>query len=190
VVEELPTLGAVNPGSWFLGGDSGAAEKNGGWFINEKGAAVMMSWAFALFVLGRFSGAMLLARFQAHRMLALYAAINAVLMVAVIAHLGWLSLAAVLLSFFFMSIMFPTIFALGIFGLGDRSKWASSFIVMAILGGAVMPKLMGWLGDLHGMSLGFVMPLGCFAVVGIYGFLWPRLSGAEGLVGVKTGSGH
>ena len=57
--------------------------------------------------------------------------------------LGWLSVACVFLSYFFMSIMFPTIFALGIFGLGARAKKASAFIVMAIMGGAILPKLMG-----------------------------------------------
>ena len=57
--------------------------------------------------------------------------------------LGWLSVVCVFLSYFFMSIMFPTIFALGIFGLGERAKKASAFIVMAIMGGAILPKLMG-----------------------------------------------
>jgi len=85
--------------------------------------------------------------------------------------------ACVFLSYFFMSIMFPTIFALGIHGLGLRAKKASAFIVMAIMGGAILPKLMGHVGDLYGMSRAFLVPLGCFAFVSLYGFLWPRLSG-------------
>ena len=88
-----------------------------------------------------------------------------------------------------MSIMFPTIFALGIFGLGSRSKLAASFIVMAIMGGALMPKIMGWLGDTYNMSVGFIMPMGCFAIIAIYGSLWSRLSGSSGIVGIKP-SGH
>jgi FHS family L-fucose permease-like MFS transporter len=111
-------------------------------------------------------------------------------MVVITMKLGWVSVFAVFLSFFFMSIMFPTIFALGIHGLGAKAKLASSFIVMAIMGGAIMPKLMGWLGDTYNMSVSFAMPAGCFAVVAAYGFIWPRLSGSPGLVGVKTQGGH
>jgi len=83
------------------------------------------------------------------------------------------------LSYFFMSIMFPTIFALGIYGLGARAKKASAFIVMAIMGGAILPKVMGAVGDAHGMSAAFVVPLVCFALVAIYGYAWPRLSQAR-----------
>jgi fucose permease len=61
----------------------------------------------------------------------------------VFCRLGWLLVACVFLSFFFMSIMFPTIFALGIFGLGARAKKAAAYIVMAIMGGALLPKVMG-----------------------------------------------
>jgi FHS family L-fucose permease-like MFS transporter len=103
--------------------------------------------------------------------------------------LGWTSVACVFLSYFFMSIMFPTIFALGIHGLGVRAKKASAFIVMAIMGGALLPKVMGHVGDLYGMSRAFSVPLLCFAFVAFYGFSWPRLSGAESLHEVKT-TGH
>ena len=81
-----------------------------------------------------------------------------------------------------MSIMSPTISALGIFGLGEEAKKASSFLVLAICGGAV--------GDAHGMSKAFVVPLLCFAFVGAYGYLWPRLGGHEAMVGVDTTKGH
>jgi FHS family L-fucose permease-like MFS transporter len=94
----------------------------------------------------------------------------------VVFKLGWISVTAVFLSFLFMSIMFPTIFALGIYGLGSQAKKAAGFIVMAIIGGAIMPKLMGHLGDIYNMSVGFLMPMGCFALIALYGYLWPRLS--------------
>ena len=64
-----------------------------------------------------------------------------------------------------MSIMFPTIFALGIFGLGARAKKASAFIVMAIMGGAILPKLMGYVADQYDMSRSFIVPMVCFAFV-------------------------
>ena len=104
--------------------------------------------------------------------------------------LGWLSVACVFLSYFFMSIMFPTIFALGIHGLGARAKKASAFIVMAIMGGAILPKLMGAVGDAYDMSRAFIVPLGCFAFVAFYGYAWPRLSKAESLTSAPAVGGH
>lgn len=85
-----------------------------------------------------------------------------------------------------MSIMFPTIFALGIFGLGARSKKASSFIVMAIMGGALLPKLMGSISDHYDISRGFIVPAFCFVVVAFYGLNWSRLSRAESLKVTKN----
>ena len=73
-----------------------------------------------------------------------------------------------------MSIMYPTNFALGIRGLGERTKLASSFMVMAILGGAVAPLFMGRLADWFSMRVGFLAPLACFSAVTMYGFLWRR----------------
>ncbi len=89
-----------------------------------------------------------------------------------------------------MSIMFPTIFSLGIHGLGGRAKEASSFIVMAIMGGAIMPKLMGHLGDLRGMSAGFIIPLICFVWVTGYSLLWSKFSGSAGVLGLGASKGH
>jgi FHS family L-fucose permease-like MFS transporter len=115
---------------------------------------------------------------------------NVLACLLVFCKLGWLSVACVFLSYFFMSIMFPTIFALGIFGLGARAKKASAFIVMAIMGGAILPKLMGHVADQYDMSSGFIVPLACFAFVALYGFSWAKLSKAESLNGIKVGSGH
>jgi MFS transporter, FHS family, L-fucose permease len=86
----------------------------------------------------------------------------------------------------FMSIMFPTIFALGIYGLGIQAKKASGYIVMAIIGGAIMPKLMGYLGDAYNMSISFLMPMGCFALIAMYGYSWSRLSRADDMLDLST----
>jgi FHS family L-fucose permease-like MFS transporter len=91
------------------------------------------------------------------------------------APLGWISLGGLFLSFFFMSIMFPTIFSLGIHGLGDQTKRASAFIVMSIVGGALLPFPTGWIADRFSMSIGFVVPLLCFVGVLIYALRWDRL---------------
>jgi len=101
---------------------------------------------------------------------------------------GMVPVICVFASYFFMSIMFPTIFALGIFGLGARAKKASAFIVMAIMGGAILPKLMGAVADKWDMSRGFIVPMVCFTVVAFYGFNWSNFSKADSMDGVKIGA--
>ena len=182
VVAEIPPVGEAWKNSFWLGGSEGVRARGGDWFISEQGATKLLAYfGFTLFLLGRATGSWILTRFSAHRVVGAYALANVVMMVGIALKLGWLSLGALFLSFFFMSIMFPTIFALGIHGLGERSKLASSFIVMAIMGGALLPKLMGLVGDVRDMSTAFLVPMGCFAVVAAYGFAWPRLSGSRGL---------
>lgn len=191
MVEEVPAIGAELKSNFFIGGENGSILRDGSYFLTEKGATSLMSWlAFPLFLLGRFTGSFILRVTKAHIMLGLYSLINVILMFMVVANLGWISVASVFLSFFFMSIMFPTIFSLGIFGLGEKSKLASSFIVMAIMGGAVLPKVMGAIGDAEGMSAGYVVPAVCFMAIALYGFFWNKLSGSDGLNKVKIGTGH
>src|SRR5215469_5283922 len=175
--------------SWYL--SDGFVQTDGNWHLNDVGASSMASVAFFMFFIGRAIGSAIVKKVSAHRALGTYAVINLLLCALVIMKLGWLSVAAVFGTYFFMSIMFPTIFALGIFGLGpDSKKKASAFIVMSITGGALMPKLMGRIGDLHGMSVSFLMPLACFVFIALYGFFWSKLSQSEGVVGMKTTGGH
>ena len=89
--------------------------------------------------------------------------------------LGWASVIALFGTFFLMSIMFPTIFSLGIHGVGEHTKQASSYIVMAIVGGAVTPPLMGKMADVFSMRASFLLPALCFAVIAIYGLTWKKL---------------
>ena len=144
--------------------------------FTEKGAAFLLTIGFICFLTGRFTGAAMMRKYSAHKILGIFGVMNVIMCLLIFAKLGWLSVLCVFLSFYFMSIMFPTIFALGIFGLGARAKKASAFLVMAIMGGAVLPKLMGQVADLFDMSRGFIVPLGCFAMIGLYGFLWPRFN--------------
>lgn len=180
------------PGSWKDGWMSGWLEPHSGGVLgfSDKGAANLASLGFLFFLSGRFLGAALLRRFSAHLLLGLYGAANVLLCLVIFCKVGWVSVAAVFLTYFFMSIMFPTIFALGIFGLGQRAKSASSFIVMAIMGGAVLPKVMGAVADRYDLSRGFIVPLFCFAFVGAYAFLWPRLSGLGAVRGLSVSGGH
>ncbi|TSA32481.1 MAG: L-fucose:H+ symporter permease [Porphyromonadaceae bacterium] len=137
-------------------------------FGNEK-AAFLLSLGFVFFMVGRFSGSVLMSWFKPNQMLALYAVINVLAMVFVILGLGWLSLIALYLTYFCMSIMFPTIFALGIKDLGGLTKKGSSFLIMTIVGGAICPMFMGWIADVSNMALGFIVPLFCFGFIVFFG---------------------
>ncbi|HWX22925.1 MAG TPA: MFS transporter [Candidatus Binatia bacterium] len=194
-LSEVPAI----PASWTSGILSGlfGLGQDGLYHISDKGAATLASVGFICFLLGRVTGAALLKKFSAHKVLGLYGALNVITCLLIFSKLGWLSVICVFLSYFFMSIMFPTIFALGIFGLGIRAKKASGYIVMAIMGGALLPKLMGFVADQYDISRGFIVPLFCFAFVAFYGFNWPRFSKAEGLyrkpqelAGVGAGGSH
>lgn len=189
MVEELPSISKGLADSWLFADRTFL--RNGDLFINEKGATFLLGTiGFPLFLIGRASGAAILRKLQAHSVLGTYALINVFLCGIVVLKLGWISVIAVFLSFLFMSIMYPTIFALGIYGLGEQAKKASGYIVMAIFGGSIMPKVMGYLGDEFNMSVGFLMPLVCFAIVAAYGFNWKKFSKAEGLVGLSSTKGH
>ncbi len=156
---------------------------DGVYHITDRGAGELLSFAaFGLFLLGRFTGSFALRIFKAQSMLALYAAACVVMMILIMFPLGWWSVVGLFLSFFFMSIMYPTIFALGIHGLGEQTKKAASFIVMSIVGGAIMPLFMGWLADQWGMRVGFLMPLLCFIIIAAYGLLWQKLEAKDRVV--------
>jgi FHS family L-fucose permease-like MFS transporter len=190
VISEMPSISKATATGWLIHGN--AAWREGAYYVNEKGATRLQGCiAFALFCLGRFVGSAVINKCRAHRVLGTYGIINAVLCGVVILRLGWISVGALFLSFFFMSVMFPTIFALGIHGLGPQSKKkASAFIVMSITGGALMPKIMGHLGDVYNMSVSFWVPLVCFLLIAVYGFNWSKLSQSEGVVGMKATGGH
>ncbi|MEW6508232.1 MAG: L-fucose:H+ symporter permease [Bacteroidota bacterium] len=175
VIEEFPSISKQLADNWLLNERVFIKEEN--YFFNEKGATFLLGTiGFPLFLLGRAIGALIMKRLKSYKVLGSYALINTLICGLIVLNLGWTSVIAVFLSFFFMSIMFPTIFALGIYGLGSKAKKASGFIVMAIMGGAIMPKLMGHLGDKYNMSVGFLMPMICFSIISIYGFAWYRFS--------------
>jgi len=124
-----------------------------------------LSIGFFLFMIGRMSGSFLM-RYQAPAKLLAYYALGCCLMLPVVAaNMGWVSIIALYAVFFFMSIMFPTIFALGIKGLGSKTSKASSFIVMSVVGGALFPPLMGLVADTWSMSIGFLAPIPFFVFI-------------------------
>jgi len=129
---------------------------------------------FVLFTVGRFCGSAVISQFKPHLVLAAYAAVN-VLLSAICMQGGKPGLYAMFGTFFFMSVMFPTIFALGIRGLGDYTKLGASLIVMSIVGGAIAAPFMGHIADTHSMRIGFAVPLVCFVFIALYGAVWQRL---------------
>jgi FHS family L-fucose permease-like MFS transporter len=129
---------------------------------------------FGLFMFGRLCGSAVISQFKPHRVLAAYAVINVVLTTVCLGG-GKLGMYAMFGTFFFMSVMFPTIFALGIRGLGDHTKLGSSLIVMSIVGGAIAAPFMGHIADTSSMRAGFVVPLVCFVFIAIYGAIWQKL---------------
>jgi FHS family L-fucose permease-like MFS transporter len=122
----------------------------------------------ALFMIGRLSGSFLMGRFRTDKLLALYAAICTVCMILVVLGLGFVSLIALCACFFFMSIMFPTIFALGLSNMGEHTKKAASFLTMAVAGGAPSAIIMGIIGE-DNMTVGFTIPLICFVFIAWFG---------------------
>lgn len=131
---------------------------------NMEAAKILAFGGMALFMVGRLSGSFTMKWMAPNHLLTWFAGASVCCMSLVVASVGTLSLYALYLSFFFMSIMFPTIFALGLEGMGAYTKKASSYIVMGVAGGAFSPMLMGYIGE-DNMALGFMIPLCAFLYI-------------------------
>jgi FHS family L-fucose permease-like MFS transporter len=151
--------------------------------VSERVAASYLVAVLVALAVGRFISTPLMKYVSPSRMLAIYGVINVGLMAVTITHPGIVGAWAVVASGFFLSIMFPTIFALGLKGLGPNTKLAGSFLVMAIVGGAVFPPVLGLIAKVTGsLAIGYIVPLVGFVVVALYGFLAPRVQQAEAVV--------
>jgi len=134
--------------------------------LSEDSAAKFLGYYGLAFMLGRFAGTFLMQYIEPRKLLALYAAINIALSVLAIMGTGMLVVYTLIAIAFFMSIMFPTIFSMGIDGLGHNTKIGSSLIVMSIVGGALLPPVLGIISDNTGsIQNGYVVPLLCFVVI-------------------------
>jgi FHS family L-fucose permease-like MFS transporter len=136
--------------------------------VGDKAAGYMLTGTLAAFAVGRFSSAWLMRHFHARLMLVAYAVINVVLCLTAVVDPGWTGVGCLLTTSLFMSIMFPTIFALGLKGMGEKTKTAGSLLVMAILGGALLTKLMGVLP----LRVAYLVPVACYLGVALYGWLF------------------
>ena len=141
----------------------------------EKIAGYFLTGTLGAFLVGRFSSAYLMRFVAPHKLLGAYAVVNVALVGFAVGFPGWAGLWAVFLTSFFMSLMFPTIFALGLKGLGPNTKIGGSLLVMAIVGGALMPLLMGRIADIrHSIAPAYLVPLIAYVVVAIYAFAGAR----------------
>jgi MFS transporter, FHS family, L-fucose permease len=137
--------------------------------ITDKRASILLSISLLMFTIGRFVGTAIMKVLAPNKLLAIFAVANICLCCVVIWASGMLSIYALMVIFFFESIMFPTIFALGVKNLGKHTKTGSSFIIMSIVGGAIVPFAMGSLADAYSTSFSYIIPLVCFVVVLIFG---------------------
>jgi FHS family L-fucose permease-like MFS transporter len=139
--------------------------------FDEKEAGFYLGAYGALFTAGRFVGTFLLRFISSNKLLSIYAFVSILLCLAAIFGKGAYVVYCLGAIGFFMSIMFPTIFALGLDGIGDDTKPGSSWLVMSIVGGAILPYTMATVIDLNGDSIqiGYIVPLICFIVVLFFG---------------------
>jgi MFS transporter, FHS family, L-fucose permease len=150
----------------------------------EKIAGYFLTGTLVAFGVGRFGSAALMRYVNPALLMGVYSVINIGLVAVGVAYPGWAGLWAIFITSFFMSVMFPTIFALGIDGLDRNTKIGGSLIVMAIVGGAVLTPLMGWLSQTqHSIARAYIVPLLCYCGIALYSFVGVRMKRREGLEG-------
>ncbi len=145
--------------------------------LKQQSAAFLLSGSLVTLIIGRFSGAFIQRRIAPARHLALYAAVNIVLCATAASASGAIAIGALWCTTFFMSIMFPTIFALGVTDAGKDAEMASSFLIMSIIGGALIPPGMGLLADRWGgVQHIMIVPACCFVVCLVFALRVPSLA--------------
>ena len=136
----------------------------------ERMAGRLLAYGFLALMVGRFTGGLIMQRVAPNRLLLAYGLVNVALLCIAIASSGWVAIGALWLTTLFMSIMWPTVFALGIRDLGHLTKLGSSLMIMAIVGGAVFPPLMGFVADaINDIQLSLFVPMAGFLAVVYYG---------------------
>lgn len=133
--------------------------------IPEKSAAYYLSIALLFFMIGRFVGTFLMKYFEPRKLLLSYSIACIALLLVAISAGGMISVYCLIGVEFFMSIMFPTIFSLSIVGLGTHSKLGSSLLIMSIVGGAIIPLIMGKVSDASSIQIAYIVPAICFLFV-------------------------
>jgi MFS transporter, FHS family, L-fucose permease len=139
-------------------------------FASERTAALFLTGNLIAFAIGRFLSTWLMRWLQPARMMGTYALFNIALLAVGALHPGRVGAGAILFTSLFMSIMFPTIFALGVKDLGSRTKLGGSLIIMSVVGAGIIPPLVGLVAKRFGSyALGYLVVAACYVVVAIYG---------------------
>ncbi len=143
--------------------------------LTEMQAGLLLGMGgMGLFAVGRFTGSMVMRALKPGVLLGSFALLNTLLMLFTSMNHNRFGIMALILCYLFMSVMFPSIFALGLKGLGEKTKTASSILVMTIAGGAICPWLMGKVGAVS-MNVGFLIPAACFAFISFYGYFGSKV---------------
>ncbi len=142
----------------------------------EKDLASYLLISLVLFMLGRFVATALMIKIKPSVLMMSYALINVLLCAVAVALPNFLGMWSLVVTSFFMSLMFPTIFALSVKNLGEQSKAGSSLVIMAIIGGAVLTAVMGFVSDIASIHTAVLVPLVCFVVIALYARSCSRLA--------------
>lgn len=147
---------------------------------SEKVAGYFLTGTLVAFGVGRFASAWLMRFIHPGKLMGSYCVANIILVAVAVLKPGWLGLWCVFLTSFFMSLMFPTIFALGLKELGPNTKLGGSLLVMAIVGGAVLTPLMGFISEkTHSLALGYSVPVLAYVIIAIYSYWGSQPKGAR-----------
>ncbi len=151
----------------------------------EKIAGYFLTGTLVAFALGRWLSSIAMKRIAPELLMGAFAIVNVLLVAIGIYEPGWMGLWAIFCTSFFMSLMFPTIFALGLTGLGPNTKIGGSLLVMAIVGGAVLTPVMGLISQwTHSLALAYAVPLAGYVVVALYAFAGGRQRRSAALSGL------
>jgi FHS family L-fucose permease-like MFS transporter len=167
---------AAQSGTWAYFINYGV-EKMG---ITDHEASYYFSLSMAMMMIGRFIGTFVMKYVAPNKLLAIYTFANVVLCIIISQSFGWVSFIALVMLNFFLSIMYPTIFSLGLKKLGNKIEQASSFLVMAMFGGAVFPPVMGIIAE-KDVASSYLLPIGCYAVILLFAlkFYKPKTMGVN-----------
>ena len=142
---------------------------------SEKVAGYFLTGTLAAFAVGRFAATFLMKYIQPNVLMGGYSVVNVLLVAIGLLFPGWIGLWAIFITSFFMSLMFPTIFGLGLRDLGPNTKLGGSLLVMAIIGGAVFTPVMGLVAEASGsMAKAMIVPLFCYLFIGYFSFFGSR----------------
>jgi len=143
--------------------------------LSDEKAGYFFSLSMIMLMIGRFAGTFLMRFIAPYKLLSIFALGNIIMCVIVAQGFGIVSFIALLFINFFFSIMFPTIFSLGLKNLGGQTQKASSFIVMGVVGGGIFPYIMGLIAN-HNVATAYYLPIICYIVIFLFGYMYPRLN--------------